>query len=432
MFINFSSSIQFMRPIGPSLRRDKITSLITYLAIGVLLGCAAYRIYTYFWAERKVQAPPPEDQPNKSSPLFQHVLSPKIDSPRDEKSEEVAEEETPEILDDQEQAADPAFDEHQSPVSDEHQSPVMEEKELPEPPQAKLIDPVQPKPFDPPPSEPVVVPNEIKIEEEFPDADFAEGTEDIPLDDSLTMEENIEKDLPRYIKQEGIKYSYGGLFNRYEGVYASLRDLQNRKKDDYVNFCNQAFVHHFESRKMNVSHWDLNISIDTDQRILAWRVLSDEIENTSLCIQGAIHSSEKCEPGKAIVLQFVVSDHQKEKELLKFLTLLAHHLSNESILTDSRPLNQEPLPGIIPCEGLPQYFSYSTDTFTVVEDSIWNDLLLPRKHVEEIVPGKAVKIDDDSKIMIKASHYRTMGDARVNPFSIENPFDQMKIVSLTH
>ena len=354
MFINFSSSIQFMRPIGPSLHGDRMKNIITYLAVGILLGCAAYWIYKNFWAERKVQLQSIEEQPNKSSPIFQHVLSPKIDSPIVEKKEElVIEEEALEILDDEEQAGDP--------VPDVHQSPFIEKKELQELPQAKLIDPVQPKPSAPP-SDPIVELTEIKREEEFPDADFAEGTEDIPLDDSLTMEENIEKDLLRYIKQERMKYSYGGMFYRYEGVYASLRDLQKRRKDDYVNFCNQAFADHFESRKTNVSHWDLNISIDPDQRSLAWKILSDEIENTSLCIQGAIHSSEKCEPGKGIVLQFLVSDHQKENELLKFLTLLAQHLSNESILTDSRPLIQEPLAGIIPCEGLPQYFSYSTDT----------------------------------------------------------------------
>lgn len=424
MFINFSSSIQFMRPIGPSLREDKIKSIVTYLAIGILLGCAAFWIYTNFWTQRKVQVPPPEDQPNKSSPLFQHVHSPKIDSPIVQKKEEVVIEEM-EILDDQELA--------QIPGPIDHQSPLMEKKELPEPPKEKLSDAVQPQPFVPlPPSETIVEPKEIIIEDEFPDADFAEGTADIAYDDSLSMEENIEKDLPRYIKQEKIKYSYGGLFYRFEGVYATLRDLQNRKKDDYVNFCNLPFADHFEQNKKFSSHWDLNISIDADQRSLAWKILSDELENTSLCIQGAIHSSEKCEPGKGIILQFLVSDHQKEKELRQFLTLLSHHLSQDSILTDSRPLIQEPLPGIIPCEGLPHYFSYSTDTFTVVEDSVWNDFLARQKLVEVIVPGKVVKIGGDPKSMIKASHYRTLGDARVNPFSIENPFSKMKILSLTH
>lgn len=473
MLINFHSSFQYMRPVSPPSQADKFKSFVTYLAIGILFGCAAYWIYKQFWNQRRIQQQSPHDQPKNISPLFIKALS-----PIEKREEEAIKEESPQPIEVQkiEKVAIPAAD--RDPLPQKELLPLLPKKEsgdngpvaskippktlpktrkkanpqAPKKPEATLKDKVLPQPAIKPkldlkediPKEalkdfdekdkktvPVIHSSQLHhLNEPEPDFDFDEGMDDLPIDDALTIEENIEKDLVQYLRQERGKYSYGGMFYRYEGVYAALKDLQNKSKHDYVNFCNASFAEHFETKREAAYHWDIYISIDPDQRTLAWQILSDEIENTSLSIRGAIYSSEKCLPGKEILLQFLIHDYPKKTELLQFLTLLAQHLSQESVLIDNRPFRDEPVLGIIPCKGVPSYFSYGTDTFTVVDDQVWDVLLADRQQIDKIIEGKVVKLED-GQAMIKASYYRTLGAARVNPLAIQNPFEGLEIVSLT-
>lgn len=455
MLIHLSSSIQYMHPLSPSFQGNKIKEMVNFIAIAVLFLCTAILVYNYFWKQRKIQQQPAQNQPKQHSPGVGNVASPVLKKSASDQ-ESIKNTAAKAVVNPHRSPLDIArlSPDETSPQPTEDQSvdkkpakaqtvPVIEKKDDVEnsgseskikkvnaPPAAVIVPKAQLNESEKDVPAPVIGPaNDGEILDVVPQANNLEVKKDIPLDTSLTMEQNIEGDLKNYLKQEENKYSCGGMFYRYEGVYAALKDLENNKKSRYVDYCNRSFVNHVETVKNCTTHWDINLSIDPDQRLLAWKILSDELDNTSLCITGQIHSSEKCQPGKEIVLQFFLTENDTEIDLLHFLTLLGHHLSQEMILIDSRSISQEPLLGIIPTDSVPPYFSYGTDTFTVVDDDLWDDLLAGRQNIVTIEAGKVVKIDNDP-VMIKASHYRTMGDARVNPLSIPNPFEKLKITSL--
>ena len=229
------------------------------------------------------------------------------------------------------------------------------------------------------------------------------------------------------MKQERGKYSYAGMFYRYEGVYAALKHLQQQNKSESIKFCNLVFVDHFEKQRDDRVDWELYVSVDPDQCMEAWKIICDEMENTSLAIQGAIFSSDKSQPGTHIALRILTSDYPKQPEILQFLALLAERLAEEGIRVDSRPRSQEALLAVIPSEGLPEYYVYGNEGFTVIEDQLWDDFA-GRKDIAVIAEGM-IAMEGEHKILIKASHYQTLGNARVNPLALTNPFENLKITS---
>lgn len=307
MQIYHSSPIVYPRPYPTIIQHDRSNKVITLLAITILIGCIAYWIYTNFWHQGKVvQQLPPLNPP----PLL--------------KEEEILDEEKKRVVAPQKSQVAPI-------------KRKQKEKRVKAAPVIYISKP----------------PARREIEKETPKLIVAE--KEIIDDLSLTIEENIENQLTPYLAQEKQKYSHKGMFIRYEGIYASLKDLEKNSKNEYVQFCNAAFI---EENQETPSATELFLSIDPNQRLLVLKILLEEIENSTIPIKGSIFSSEKSAAKKAIILQFpTISKGSASSELELFLTLLRDHLLDKSVQPDGRA----PMDGVMPFisgDKVQPYFYY--------------------------------------------------------------------------
>ena len=139
-----------------------------------------------------------------------------------------------------------------------------------------------------------------------------------------------------------------------------------------MHFCNSAFVEGQEENKKRECHGELYISVDPTQLYKAWRIVADQLENTSLSIYGAIHATfsvdnDQSQHGKEMVLQ-VLTDQENQEEWLQFLSLVAHYFSQEGIHPDGGAIlsdfekTQGTIAASIPCQDVPSYFTFRSLT----------------------------------------------------------------------
>lgn len=165
-------------------------------------------------------------------------------------------------------------------------------------------------------------------------------------------------------------------------VAERLQIVDEKSGTSYVSFINHAYEDEYGAGDC-LSVWKIHISINPKDRDRAWSIIMPIIKETQLRIHGKIHQAiteEDVQPGKEIAL--IVDSTQTNIRLWQvFLTKVANELFNNGILPDTRPINSDPEQAtrkwdatIKTKEGVPSYFNYRSDLYTVIEDALWQDI----------------------------------------------------------
>jgi hypothetical protein len=229
--------------------------------------------------------------------------------------------------------------------------------------------------------------------------------------------------------------NYEGFHTDYEGV---KNLLESTNDGSYVSICNPSLVQ-FEQGDGNesVADWKIHMSFDPTKLTKAWEIFHDEIQRTDLPIKGKIHSSttgsgsNAAQPGKQIAIMLEKTSEGSKLEV--FLSRLSHRFQEAGIGTDSRPINSDPEQAsrkwdtsIPVADGMPSYFNFRTDSYTVVEDELFDEL---------VEAGTAGPLEGNINLakniaggadFVRKSHFPTIPDEKkCNPLGIECPFDGM-------
>lgn len=214
-----------------------------------------------------------------------------------------------------------------------------------------------------------------------------------------------------------------------ETVATRLETVDIRQGPSYVSFTNPAYDRTY-GKGDGISTWKIHLSIDPQQRDVAWPIIKRHIEATSLKIHGKIHQAREqtgVQPGKEIALLVDSTDVNGEKWGV-FLSNLSRELSQAGVQIDPRPMNSDREQAtrkwdatLAREEGIPAYYNYRTDLYTVIDDGIWDMVTGGYQMTNEgnvaSVPG-----NNQGEKMVKQSYYQSLPEARKYNPAGENDF----------
>lgn len=216
--------------------------------------------------------------------------------------------------------------------------------------------------------------------------------------------------------------------NDYQNAKAVRIALTNYDREDvatWVNFCNPSYVNAQGDKE--TGQWKIHISFDPAKRDEAWKIIGDVLMESSLPIRGKIHTlvDIHTQPGKQIALMLNDASlglHQAptardglRKEWETLLSTIGQKLNAAEIGLDPRPINSDAEQAerkwdkAIPIPNLPSYFNYRTDSYTILEDDIFETI------------STTARPEDQAKMLSQTAYRKLPESQKHNPTQIDDP-----------
>lgn len=392
MFVNLSSASLFSSCSIEFIKQDRLKVVVSYIALGILCVGAIYWIFSHFWQNRPVKrggAPRLASLFESTKPLpakdRELVRRAPLDMQKERGSELSAKKET---LKKDSSVSDSKQDLEHSSQRDMKNDEGNVRREV----------------------------------DEYLNSFFSDGRVFPLASDERSFSKSAQPD-----KKE---FYYEDMAMSLEVVKKALKECDNKGEQQWVRFCNSAFVTYHLLTGDLAYNWELHVSIDPAQRDKVWEIVYEELECSSLPIFGKIHSgtsvdTTQCRPGMEITLCVLKASEERRREWLQFLSSLNYSLLERGIHPDSRLVNSDfqdsprPWCASIPCPGKPAIFSYSNNNYQVIDDKSWDEI--DAKSSPQI---KDVEEQLEINTLIKASYYEKMSESeRLNPLKTKDPFE---------